>query len=133
MRRVILTLLLLLCLCVPAYAANWVEIYKDDNGVKYVDTDSIAQHTSPENHEYVTVWNKSVTSIGELYFFFNAYNKEIKQMQMLSLYVYDEDGKLKATGAWTFEVSKYQEIIPSTFSEKIYDFVMDYYNKNKCN
>lgn len=143
MRKIAFILFCWLCLCVPAYAANFVEIHKDPSGQTYIDVDSIASRKSG-NHEYLVAWVKYIPSgdwSEELYdeygvevdhiLEFQAYNKDMRQILTLSEHTYDKSGNIVEEESWLFEISDYEEVIPDTYGELTYDFAIKYRSKNK--
>lgn len=143
MKKIAFVLFFLFSLCMPVYAANFVEITRDDNYLVYIDVDSIASRTS-YNHEYVVAWSKWIPrgdeakELSKEYkkpvnheMSFIALNKNIKQIQTLSRHLYDKKGNIINGGSWPFQTSNYKEVIPDTYGETFYDFIMFYYNKNK--
>lgn len=143
MKKIAIVLFLLFSLSVPACAADFVELGRDDNRLIYVDVDSIALRKT-DNSEYVVAWIKMIPrgdeakELSKEYkkpvdydMTFSALNKNIKQIQPLSRHLYDKKGNVIIGDSWPFQSSRYGEAIPGTVGEAIYDFVMNYYNKNK--
>lgn len=143
MKKVLLILLLLFCISVPACAVNFVKVSVDDRYLIYVDVDSIELRKT-NNNEYVLVWSEWIPMGDRANELFDEYkktvehdmvlwalNKNEKQMQMLSEITYDKKGNVIDSGSWLFQTSEYNEVVPNTHGEIIYDFVMDYYNKNE--
>lgn len=141
MKKILLGTLLLFCFTLPAWSANFVEIARTKDWLTYVDVDSIGLR-SEANHKYVVAWCKIIPR-GESekqfvknfkqpagYFMeLSAYNIEYKQEQVLSFVAYNEEGTVLENDSSIFFVSKYEEIIPGTLGEDIYNFVMSRYKK----
>lgn len=141
MKRIALILFLLFSLCVPVYAANFVEIARDDRYLIYIDADSIELRKT-NNNEYIVAWIKwiyrgdSAKELSKEYkqkvdhkMSFLALNRDARQMQSLSDHLYDKKGNILEDGSWQFQSSEYSEVIPNSYGELIYDFIMFYYNK----
>lgn len=138
MKKVALLLLLTLCLCVPANAANFVSVTSYDGGLYYVDKDSIEQRRT-YNDEYVVAWIKLVP-LGDkakkdakeykkpvdYELFLWALNKDAKQMQPISYVIYDKKGIIIKNDSRPFDVNNYTEIIPGSVGETVYNFVVNY-------
>lgn len=141
MKKIVFMLLLILCMCLPAYAANFVEIRRDEDALVYADVDSIELRKT-YNNEYVVAWfkwiprsevakelfkeyKKTVDHEMQLY----AFNKNVRQFQMLSRNIYNKKGNVINSGSWPFQISEYEEIVPGTYSELMYDFAIYYYNR----
>lgn len=137
MKKVVLVIFLLFCMCLPAYAVHFIEIVNDDKRIIYIDADSIETRKSG-NHEYAVAWikmiplgdfakelttrdNKTVASSMELW----AFTKGAKQYQVLSMVRYDKNGALIFQESHPFEIAWCSDIVPQTFPDFFYDLVMD--------
>lgn len=143
MKKIALVLFLLFCMCVPAYADNLVELFTGTKNIIYVDVDSI-ELRKDKNNEYVqvrTLWFPKGEQIEEL---FESYKKEVgyqvmiwalntkaRQWQSLSVIAFDTKNNMFDDDTRPFKVSQYDDVIPSSYSQYIYEPVMDYYNKTK--
>lgn len=138
MKKIATILFLLFCLCVPAYAVNFVSVTSYDGGLYYVDEDSIEQRKTYSD-EYVVAWIKLVP-LGDFAkeeakeykkpvdyeLLLWAFNKDTKQMQSISYVIYDKKGTIIKNGSRPFNVNNYEEIIPGSVGEVVYNAVMNY-------
>lgn len=138
MKKILVTLFLLLCLCVPAYATNFVSVIKEGHYLAYVDVDSIESRKT-HSDEYLVAWIKFVY-LGdyakeesrkymrpvdyELLLW--ALNKNATQTQLLSISVYDKNDSIIKRESRPFNVNNYEEIPPTSAAKEIYDFVINY-------
>jgi C-terminal processing protease CtpA/Prc len=140
-RKIILAFFLVVCLSVPARAARFVEIYGDNKRLMYVDVDSIE-----DRDEYLLVWVKSVF-LGEekeemdrlfedsMDYSLHSYalNKNLKQMQTLSSVIYNIKGVISWQTSDNFSRYNFDEIVPNSLGEVVYDSVIDYLDTGRLN
>lgn len=137
MKKIALILFLLFGMCMPVYAANFVEISKYEDCL--IDADSIEARTSG-NHEYVVASMKmtpredTVRELSSEYkktvdyaIIFVAFNENRRQIQVLLADLYDKKGNVIDSYSHPFKMSEYKEVAPDSLGETIYDFVMYYY------
>lgn len=143
----VLLLFLLLCMSSPAYAVNFVEILRNENDLIYLDLDSVSQRSSL-GRDYIVAWVKWIprgdklkeqsklykTNSLDYIIRLSAFDKNLKQVQVLAFSAYDKKGNVIASNSWQFSPSDYSEIAPQTYGDWIYDIVMFNYNlKNERN
>lgn len=136
MKSIVIAFMLVLLLVVPANAAKFIEIHRDEDGIISVDTDSVISRS-----DYVVAWVKAIPRGRNLKSFkevapkasfvleFIAFNKQQKQFQALIANYYDEKGNSLASDSSPFARHKYQEIAPNTLADYIYDTVMRIYKQ----
>ena len=57
-KRVIMAITLIICLCMPAWAAKFTMVYNSDVYSIFVETDSIQRKIDASGREYIAVWIK---------------------------------------------------------------------------
>ena len=131
MKKVIVALLLVFCVASMASAANFVEIYRDDDCLYYLDSDSFQ-----DKGDYATCWTKFIPRGEELkrankifkknvsYFMeFYAYKLNERQSQKLAAYVYYENGEHEELLNSNLSMDNWKEVIPETIGEFIWECV----------
>lgn len=130
-------IVVMLCLgvllqCSGAYAANFVEVYRDDRYLIFIDVSSLEDHG-----DYVTVWEKWIyrgrkleemkKKFGEKIAYdisLNAYKKNTKESQSLSCSTYDNNGIVLFNYNLTFSPYKFEPIFPESIGEFLWGRVM---------
>lgn len=122
----------LILLCSIANAANFIEISRDEKNLLLLDISSLR-----DNGDYVTVWTKWVSRgenlkekkkvFGEKYAYMlmlQAFNKNIKEMQVNYGHAYSNDGKVLHTFENAFSSYKFEPVAPGSYGEALWDMVM---------
>lgn len=137
MKKVLLCLVFILGFGLPAWAANFAEICRDENYLIYLDIDSISERTS-YGHNYVVAWTKwiprgdshkellrsyGIKSVGYIMQLF-AFDQNMEKIQALSVNVYDKKGNVVDRYSGQFSVGKYEEVVPQTYGELMYNLVI---------
>ncbi|MCE5201150.1 MAG: hypothetical protein LLF78_01355 [Synergistaceae bacterium] len=131
-KKIIVALLLAFCVASMASAANFVEIYRDDDYYSiYLDSDSFQN-----KGDYVTCWKKCIPIGEELkrvnkiskkkvshFMYFDAYKLNERQSQNLAQYVYFENGEHEELFNSNLSIDKWKEIVPETVGEHIWEWV----------
>lgn len=139
MKKIILMALFIFCFSTPLHAANFVEVYRDDKYLLAIDTSSIEKRDG-----HIVAWTKYIlrgeaktkeekrlkTKVDFL-MQFSVYNPSKKQSKTLSWFYYSPNREVVDKGSISF--SQYEDIIPGTLGELLYDLVTDYYNKTQAN
>ena len=130
-------IVVMLCLgvllqCSGAYAANFVEIFRSDRYLIFLDVSSLEDHG-----DYVTVWEKWIyrgrkleemkKKFGEKIAYdiaLNAYKKNTKESQSLSCSTYDNNGIVLFNYNLTFSPYKFEPIFPESIGEFLWGRVM---------
>lgn len=118
--------------CSGAYSASFVEIYRDDGYLVLLDTSSLKDQGS-----YVTVWNKWVhrgkkleqakKDYGKTFSYameLRAFKKDAKEGQLISLYLYSDDGAVLDSHTWPVSPYEYKPLVPNSIGEFIWERVM---------
>jgi len=135
-KKSLLSVVLLICFTVPAFATQFVEIGQDETHEIYVDIDSIESRDDhmvvwvkivPIGEQKIEVETQYETAVSHALALF-ALNRIFRQMQFLSYVVYDENDNAMESDSFPFVSDEYQEIPPDTIISQIYDFVMLYYH-----
>jgi len=127
-KKIIMALLFIFCIASTANAANFVEIYRDNNYLVYLDLDSFQN-----KGDYATCWTKLIPMGKELerqnkafnknvshFINFGAYKLNEHQLQFLSGYVYFENGADLVLLHSDFSIYNWQEIVPESIGEYIW-------------
>lgn len=133
MEKIALVLFLLLSLCTPVYAVNFVEISRYEDCI--VDVDSIEGHTS-DNHEYVVVWLRMIPGEDMVRELFNEYGETVdhtmifvafhenrRLMQVLHANLYDKKGNIIDNYSHPFKMSECEEVTSGSLAESLYEYV----------
>lgn len=130
-------LFIIICLsiflqCADGYAGTFAEIRRDENNLIYLDISSLA-----DKGEYVTAWAKWISRganlkeqkkvYGEKYAFSMinyAYNKKVKELQLLYGYAYSKDGTILFSHKEDFSSYKYVAAVPGSYGELLWERVM---------
>ena len=137
MKKIILMALFIFCFSTPLYAANFVEVYRDDNILIALDTSSIEKRD-----DYIVAWTKWIprgetktkhekklkTKISH-YMEFTAYNLTLKQFQFLMRVYYSPKNSVIDSYSENFAMYRYKDVIPDSIGYLLYDLVIDYYNQ----
>lgn len=115
-----------------AYSASFVEIYRDDDYLIFLDTSSLKDQGS-----YVTVWNKWVfrgkkleqakKNYGKTFSYsmeLRAFKKDVKEVQLLSIYLYGNDCAVLDSHTQSFSPYEYEPIVPDSIGELLWERVM---------
>ena len=130
-------IIIMLCLsvllqCSGAYAANFVEVLREDKYIIYLDISSLE-----DKGDYVTVWEKWVYRGGKLQewkkkhgekFAYDmilwAYKTNAKESQILSWYAYGNDGVVLDSNNGTFSPYSFTPLPPNSIGESLWGRVM---------
>ena len=141
MKRFVLPVIIFLMCAAPASAVNFVEIARNKNNVVYLDLDS-----SKDKGTYCLAWLKLIPSAEyakEERIRFNydadvkyatalyAYNKSMKQSQILQADTHLQNGSVDAFNPVPFNPNNYKDIVPGTLEERIYIAVMNIISDKK--
>ena len=115
-----------------AYAANFVEIYRDDRYLISIDASSLKDHG-----DYVTAWEKKIyigrklEEVKKKYGEKTDYNMELwayktnaKEGQLLSWCVYGNDGVVLGSNNSTFSPYGFMPLPPESIGEILWESVM---------
>lgn len=118
--------------CPSAYAANYLEVHRDENYIVTLDVSSLKDHG-----DYVTVlegWifrgevleeQKKISGKNFSYVLFvRAYKVSDKKFQIMRYAEYSEDGKCLESFQIPYDPNKFKTIPPNSFGVSIWEKVM---------
>ena len=133
---VVMVCLNIILQCSGAFAAKFVEVYRGDRYLIFIDVSSLK-----DEGDYVTAWGKTIyrgrylEEIKKKYGKTAAYSMELwaykttaKESQLLSLCVYDNDRLVLDSHNWAFSPYGFKPLPPETIGENIWEFVMAWTN-----
>ncbi len=137
MKKIILMALFIFCFSTPLYAATFVEVYRDDKFLIALDTSSVEKRG-----DHVVAWTKCIlrgeekakeekrlkTKV-EYYMEFRAYNPTLTQHQLLARLYYSPKNSVIDRYSQNFSTYRYQDVVPDSIGELLYDLVIEYYNQ----
>ena len=142
-KALVFVFLLLAFLASPSHAANFVEVISDEDFLVYIDIDSI-ESRKDYGDEYIVSWvrmipqdemgkklKKEYRSDVERIMTFAAFAPKRKQYQELRVIIYGPKGKVIEDNSMLFFSARYEEIVPESRGETIYNFVISHYTKNR--
>lgn len=133
-----ISVVVVLICATSALASQFVELMRDDQLIIMVDVESIR-----DKGDYVVAWSKWIprgrftTELKKLYkanvsnqMTFDAYNKSEKQTQTLVEVAYFTNGQFRTDVNRQYNPYAWKEVIPRTYNEFIYNFIMDATNNS---
>ena len=136
MKRLLIAITLILCLCVPAWAVNYVELGRNDDQLWSLDLDSVSDRGDhlvvwvkiiPRGREVVRlkkVYKESVSRVMQMM----AINKKLPQIQVLAVIYYSNNGSSIKSYNFRFAEHEYMEVVPDTFGDDLYNIITVYHN-----
>lgn len=132
MKKILCSFAFIILFTSTSFAANFVEIIRDENFLIFVDTESIQYKNSHyvawskwilrgENaKEAKKRYKKPVSHIMML----DAYKKESREVQLLASYTYATDGSILNSASREISVNKWDAVIPQSYGDVIYQAVI---------
>lgn len=124
MKRILITLLTLLALACPAFAADWYYLGNSNDGLQYyIDNSSVEK-----NAESALVWCKAINTDGSFFVARYAFIRKGKLAATLSTSIYDANGNY--ISGYNAPLNPYalqwMSITPDTAGELIYYSIWPY-------
>ena len=122
MKKLLFSLLLILCMSSPVFAANWYWLgYTRSGSQFYVDNDSVQK-----NEKYAIVWTKIVhaDSSWDTERLFLRRNE--KGLAILDDIIYDAHGTVKGVHKFKIARGNWFPIAPGTMTESLYKSIWPY-------
>ncbi|NLV82885.1 MAG: hypothetical protein GXZ18_07845 [Synergistaceae bacterium] len=134
-------LIMLIFICVPSYAEEgYVEILRNDNLILSVNVGTVEYRNEKGYVIACSKWisrGKSLINDKKVYgenfshfLILGAFNPKYKHTHIISIVVYDKSRKI-LNSPTLFELTQWDEVIPNSTGEKLYDYVMAVYKNRR--